>query len=134
MDNGYLFFNIEPKQNAIRHDTIDVEMRLYEGPQATIDRVTIKGNDRTHEHVVRRILRTKPGEKFSRSQLVRSQREIANLGYFNPETIQMNTPVNYERGTVDIEYILEERPSGSTRTKCWLWRFSGTNWNTRSVI
>ena len=65
MDNGYLFFNVDPKQIAVRGDTIDVEMRIYEGPQATIDRVTIKGNTRTHDHVVRRILRTKPGEKFS---------------------------------------------------------------------
>ncbi len=125
MDNGYLFFNVEPTQSAIRKDTIDIEMRIYEGPQATIDRVIIKGNDRTHEHVVRRILRTKPGEKFSRSQLVRSQREIANLGYFDPETMEMNTPVNYERGTVDIEYILEERPSDQLELSAGYGGFQG---------
>ena len=125
MDNGYLFFNVDPKQIAVREDSIDIEMRIYEGPQATIDRVIIRGNDRTHEHVVRRILRTKPGEKFSRSDLIRSQREISNLGYFDPETIQMNTPVNYERGTVDIEFILEERPSDQLELSAGYGGFQG---------
>ncbi len=111
MDNGYLFFNIEPIEVAVRGDTIDLEFRIFEGPQATIDRVTIKGNDRTHEHVIRRELRTLPGQKFSRSNIIRSQREIINLGYFNPETLGINTPVNPQRGTVDIEYTVEEKPS-----------------------
>ncbi|MBL7816664.1 MAG: outer membrane protein assembly factor BamA [Saprospiraceae bacterium] len=111
MDNGYLFFNVEPTEVAIDGDSIDLEMRLYEGPQATIDKVTIKGNDRTHEHVIRRELRTLPGEKFSRSDIIRSQREIINLGYFNQEALGINTPVNPQRGTVDIEYKVEEKPS-----------------------
>jgi len=111
MDNGYLFFQVDPIEVAIAEDSIDLEIRIFEGPQATIDKVIIKGNDRTHEHVVRRELRTIPGEKFSRSQIIRSQREIINLGYFNPETLGINTPVNPERGTVDIEYTVEERPS-----------------------
>jgi outer membrane protein insertion porin family len=111
MDNGYLFFNVDPIEQAIVGDSIDLELRIYEGPQATIDRVVIMGNDRTHEHVVRRELRTRPGDKFSRSDIIRSQREVTNLGYFNPETLGINTPVNYERGTVDIEYQLEEKPS-----------------------
>src|SRR5690606_11447350 len=85
--------------------------QIFEGPQATIDRVVIKGNDRTHEHVIRRELRTQPGQKFSRSDIIRSQREIINLGYFNPEALQINTPVNPQRGTVDIEYTVEEKPS-----------------------
>ena len=83
MDDGYLFFNVEPVEIAVDKDSIDLEMRIFEGPQATIDRVMIKGNDRTHEHVIRRELRTKPGQKFSRSDIIRSQREIINLGYFN---------------------------------------------------
>lgn len=111
MDNGYLFFNVDPIETSIVEDSIDLEIRIYEGPQATIDRVIITGNDRTHEHVVRREIRTRPGEKFSRSDIIRSQRQIINLGYFNPETLEMNTPVNPQRGTVDIEYKLEERPS-----------------------
>ena len=86
---GYLFFNIRPVEIAVVGDSIDIEMRIYEGAQATINNVQIIGNDRTHEHVVRRILRTKPGNKFSRSDIIRSQREIMNLGYFNPETMDI---------------------------------------------
>ena len=111
MDNGYLFFNIDPVEVAVVGDSIDLEFRIFEGPQATIDRVTITGNDRTHEHVIRRELRTKPGQKFSRSHIIRSQRAIINLGYFNPEALGINTPVNPQRGTVDIEYTVEEKPS-----------------------
>lgn len=111
LDDGYLFFDVQPTEVAVENDSIDLEMRIFEGAQATIANVTIKGNDRTHEHVVRREIRTRPGEKFSRSDIIRSQREIMNLGYFNPEAMEMNTPVNPQRGTVDIEYILEERPS-----------------------
>ena len=111
MDNGYLFFNVEPTEVAIEKDSIDIEMRMFEGPQAIIDKVVIKGNDRTHEHVIRRELRTRPGQKFSRADIIRSQREIVNLGYFNPEKLGINTPVNPQRGTVDIEYNVEEKPS-----------------------
>lgn len=111
MDNGYLFFNVDPIEIAVASDSIDLELRIFEGPQATIDKVVIKGNDRTHEHVVRRELFTVPGEKFSRSDIIRSQRQIINLGYFNPENLGINTPVNPQRGTVDIEYTVEEKPS-----------------------
>jgi outer membrane protein insertion porin family len=111
LDNGYLFFNVDPVETAIVGDSIDLELRISEGPQATIDKVVISGNDRTHEHVIRRELRTRPGEKFSRSAIIRSQREVINLGYFNPETMDIQTPVNPQRGTVDIEYVLEEKPS-----------------------
>ena len=111
MDNGYLFFNVDPVEVSIDKDSIDLEMRIFEGPQATIDRVVIKGNDRTNEHVIRRELRTKPGEKFSRADIIRSQREIISLGYFNQEKLGINTPVNAQRGTVDIEYTVEEKPS-----------------------
>ena len=111
MDNGYLFFNVDPVEVAIIDDSIDLELRIYEGPQAEINVVSVEGNDRTHEHVVRRELRTVPSEKFSRSNIIRSQREIINLGYFNPESLGIDTPVNPERGTVDIKYQVEERPS-----------------------
>ena len=111
MDEGYLFFKAEPIEMNIYQDSVDIEIRIIEGPQATIDRVTIKGNDRTNEHVVRREIRTRPGQKFSRSDIIRSQRAIMALGFFNPETMGINTPVNPRRGTVDIEYSVEERPS-----------------------
>ncbi|MEO6190879.1 MAG: outer membrane protein assembly factor BamA [Saprospiraceae bacterium] len=111
MDDGYLFFRAEPVEVGIDNDSVDVEIRIFEGPQATIDKVSISGNDRTHEHVIRRELRTRPGQKFSRSDIIRSQRAIMALGFFNPETVGINTPVNPKRGTVDVDYTLEERPS-----------------------
>lgn len=111
LDYGYLFFRCDPIETAVDGDSIDVEMRIFEGPQATIDRVVINGNDRTHEHVIRRELYTRPGDKFSRSDIIRSQREIINLGYFDAEKLGINTPVNPDRGTVDVEYNVEEKPS-----------------------
>ncbi|MEO1436175.1 MAG: outer membrane protein assembly factor BamA, partial [Bacteroidota bacterium] len=111
LDNGYLFFRVDPIEKSIENDSIDLEIRITEGPQAEIDKVIVRGNDRTHDHVVIRELRTKPGEKFSRADIIRSQREILALGYFSQESLEINTPVNPARGTVDIEYIVEERPS-----------------------
>ena len=111
LDDGYLFFDPQVVETTVENDSIDLEVRIYEGPQATIANVVIKGNDRTHENVIRRELRTQPGKKFSRSQIIRSQREIMNLGFFNPENMDIQTPVNPQRGTVDIEYTVEERPS-----------------------
>ncbi len=111
MDDGYLFFNVEPTEIAVRDSVIDLEMRIFEGPQATIDEVIIKGNSRTHEHVIRRELRTQPGQKFSRSDIIRSQRQIIALGYFNPENLGIQTPVDQANGTVDIIYEVEEKPS-----------------------
>ncbi len=111
LDNGYLFFRVDPIESAIVGDSIDLEIRIFEGAQATIDKVTISGNDRTHEHVIRRELRTKPGAKFSRSDIIRSQREIVSLGYFNPENLGINPIPNSQRGTVDIAYTVEEKSS-----------------------
>ncbi len=111
MDDGYLGLNVDPTMVAVGTDSVDLQIQIGEGPQFTIDKIIIEGNDRTNEHVVRRAIRTKPGQKFSRAQVVRSQREIINLGYFNPESLAMDTPVNPNRGTVDIKYIVEERPS-----------------------
>jgi len=126
LDDGYLFFDIQPVETAVHQDrSIDMRMSIYEGPQATIEDVIIKGNDRTHEHVIRRSVRTKPGEKFSRSDIIRSQRELSNLGYFNPETMDIQPKVNAERGTVDIEYNLEEKPSDQLELSAGYGGFSG---------
>ena len=125
MDNGYLFFQATPTELSVQGDSIDLEMRIYEGPQATIDRVSIAGNDRTNENVIRRTIRTVPGDKFSRSNIIRSQRELQNLGYFNAETIDIQTPVNPDRGTVDIEYTLEETPSDQLELSAGFGGFSG---------
>ncbi len=111
LDDGYLFFTVEPTEVSVVGNTIDIEMRIFEGPQATIDEVVIKGNTRTHEHVIRRELRTQPGQKFSRSDIIRSQRQIIALGYFNPENLGIETPVDQTNGTVDIIYTVEEKPS-----------------------
>ncbi len=125
LDNGYLFFQVDAIEIASREDTMDLEIRIFEGPQARIDRVIIKGNDRTSEHVIRRELHTIPGNKFSRADIIRSQREIVNLGYFNPENLGINSPVNPERGTVDVEYTVEEKPADQLELSAG-WGGSGT--------
>ena len=111
MDDGYLFFSVNPVETSVYNDTIDHEIRITEGPQATIKNVNIAGNDKTKEYVIRRELRTVPGEKFSRSDLIRSQREIINLGYFNQEKLGMQPVPNSDDGTVDINYSVEEKSS-----------------------
>ena len=110
-DDGYLFFHIDPVETAVYNDTIDFEIRMMEGPQATIKNITISGNEKTKEHVIRREIRTLPGEKFSRTDLIRSNREIAQLGFFNQEKIGINPVPNPEDGTVDIQYTVEEKSS-----------------------
>ncbi|ANE51637.1 BamA/OMP85 family outer membrane protein [Flavisolibacter tropicus] len=111
MDDGYLFFRVDPVETSIYNDTIDHEIRVVEGPQATIKNVGIFGNEKTKDHVIRRELRTVPGDKFSRSDLIRSQRELANLQYFNQETINPGVNPNQDDGTVDINWKLEEKSS-----------------------
>lgn len=111
MDDGYLFFNIDPVEISIVGDTINYEMRITEGAQATIRDVNIFGNDRTNEHVLRRELRTIPGDKFSRQLLVRSQRDIAQLGFFDQEKIGIQPKPHPEDGTVDIDYTVIEKSS-----------------------
>lgn len=111
MDDGYLFFRVEPRETSIVGDTINFEMAVTEGPQATIKNVTIVGNDRTNEHVIRRELRTLPGNKFSRQDIIRSQREILNLGFFDQEKLGIQPTPHVEDGTVDIEYSVTEKSS-----------------------
>lgn len=109
LDDGYLFFRADPIEKRIYGDTIDYEIRIVEGPQATIKNVNIVGNEKTKDFVIRRELRTFPGDKFSRSALIRSQRELANLKFFNPEKIGIVPTPNMEDGTVDITYSVEEK-------------------------
>ena len=110
-DDGYLFFRIDPIETAVYNDTIDFEIRVMEGPQATIKTIRIAGNEKTKDFVIRREIRTIPGDKFSRSLLIRSQREIAQLNYFDQEKIKMEPIPNAEDGTVDINYGVEEKSS-----------------------
>lgn len=109
MDKGYLFFNLVPIEENIHGDSIALQMRVIEGPQARINKVIINGNDRLYEKVIRRELRVKPGELFSKSDLMRSAREIAQTGHFNPENMDIRPQPNENDGTVDILFNLESK-------------------------
>ena len=108
-DDGYLFFRVEPVETAVYNDTIDFELRMTEGPQATYGRITVSGNDKTKDYVILREMRTIPGDKFSRSDIIRTQRELSQLGFLNPEKINPNVVPNSDNGTVDIEWQVEEK-------------------------
>ena len=108
-NNGYLFYNLEPTEVNIVGDSIDLEMRIQEGTQAHISHVRIYGNDRLYEEVVRRELRTKPGDLFSKDAIQRSAREIASMGFFDPEKVNPDIKPNYDDGTVDINWELEQK-------------------------
>lgn len=108
MDRGHLFFQAETMVTSLRGQTVDISIRLMEGPVAIVGAVNIIGNDRTNDHVIRRALRTQPGEPFSRADVLRSQRALINMGYFNPENLGVSTDVDPESKTVDITYELVE--------------------------
>lgn len=111
MDDGYLFFSVTPVEINVESDSIDLEMRIYEGKQARINKVTVTGNIKTNDRVIMREIRTKPGALFSRADIIRTQRELAQLGYFDQEKLGVNPIPNPADGTVDIEYSVEEKPS-----------------------
>jgi len=111
MDDGYLSFSPDAVELLVEGDSIDLDIRIREGKQYRIRNVIIKGNTKTNEHVVRREIRTKPGELFDRSLVIRTQRELSTLGYFNPETLGVNPIQDPRTGTVDLEYTVEEKPS-----------------------
>ena len=108
-NNGYLFYSLQPTEVNIVGDSIDLEMRIQEGTQAHINHVRINGNDRLYENVVRRELRTKPGDLFSKEALQRSARELASMGYFDPEKVNPDVKPDPENGTVDINWNLEQK-------------------------
>jgi outer membrane protein insertion porin family len=106
MDDGYLFFQVIPQEVSIENDSIDLVISVREGPQATINLINIEGNSKTHERVIRRAIRTVPGSKFSRADVIRSQREILALGFFDPEKLGINTDPHPENGTVNLTYTV----------------------------
>ncbi len=108
-NHGYLFYQLFPTEVNIVGDSIDLEMRISEGTQAHINRVRINGNDRLYENVIRRELRTKPGDLFSKDALMRSARELASMGHFDPEKVNPDVQPNYEDGSVDINWNLEQK-------------------------
>jgi outer membrane protein insertion porin family len=109
LDHGYLFFDLTPMETRVEADSIDLEMRIQEGRQATIDKIIISGNTKTNEHVARRELRTLPGDLFSKSDIIRTVRELSQLGHFDPEAINPDVRPHPENGTVDINYELVEK-------------------------
>ena len=111
LDDGYLFFNITPVEIATNNDSIDLEVRIYEGKQARLNKVAVIGNSKTNDHVVMREIRTKPGDLFNRSNIIRSQRELAQLGYFDPEKLNVDIDPNPIKHTVNVDYIVAEKPS-----------------------
>lgn len=111
MDRGYLFFQVIPIETGVKEHKISYQMRIIEGKEARVRKIIIKGNTKTNDHVIRREIRTKPGDLFSRNDIIRTQRELSQLGYFNPEGFQINPLPNPQDGTVDIEYTVEEKPS-----------------------
>ncbi|UBM62069.1 BamA/TamA family outer membrane protein [Candidatus Sulfidibacterium hydrothermale] len=108
MDNGYLFFSATPVETYVGNDSIDLQIRIHEGKQARINKVTVSGNTKTNDHVIIRELRTKPGQLFSRTAVIRSVRELANLKYFNAQNLKPDIKPNQANGTVDINYSVEE--------------------------
>ena len=111
LNDGYLTFNADPVQTRIYNDTVDLEIRIYEGPQYTVNKIILKGNELTNDRVVLREIRTKPGQKFSKEALVRSQRQITQLGNFDEQKIDIKPIPNPVDGTVDIQYTVVEKPS-----------------------
>ena len=111
LDDGYLFFNVEPVETRVENDSIDLEIRIREGKQARINKVLVRGNTKTNDHVIIREIRTRPGQLFSRSDIIRTTRELAQLKYFDQEKIQPVPKPNPADGTVDIEYNVEETSS-----------------------
>ena len=142
MDDGYLSFYADPVELIAEGDSIDLDIRIREGKQYRIRKVMIKGNTKTHEHVIRREIRTKPGQLFNRSDVIRTQRELANLGYFDPESLGVNPIQDARTGTVDLEYTVAEKPSdrlelsggwGAGRLVLSL-GLSFTNFSTRNIF
>ncbi len=109
MDDGYLFFSVKDVEVAVEGDSIDIEMRINEGTQATLNEITITGNDRTSDHVIRRELRTVPGQKFRRSDIIYTQQRLGQLGYFNAQHINPKVVPNMNNSTADIEWQVEEQ-------------------------
>jgi len=126
MDDGYLFFQVTPVEVVVENDSIDFEMRIYEGKQATINKIILKGNTKTNDRVVMREIRTKPGQLFNRSDIIRTQRELSQLRYFNEQKLGVNPKPNPQDGTVDIEYTVEEKPSDQVQLQA--------GWGNKSII
>lgn len=131
MDRGYLFFQVIPVETGVKDNHINYQMRIVEGKEARVKRIFIKGNTRTSDYVIRREIRTRPGDLFNRNDIIRTQRELANLGYFNEQAFQVNPIPNPQDGTVDIEYVVEEKSSDQVELSGG---YSGAGYNGKGQI
>ena len=111
MNKGHLFFQIIPVEQGVKDNHINHQLRLLEGKEARYGRIYVNGNNKTNDQVIYREIRTKPGDLFNKEDIIRTQRELAQLGFFNEQTLKVNPLPNPENGTVDIEYIVEEKSS-----------------------
>ena len=111
MDDGYLFFQVNPIEKRVEFDSVDLEIKIYEGKQARIKNISVSGNTKTSDYVILRDMYTHPGDLFSRDAIIRTQRQLSQNGYFDPEKLAVNPSPNPTDGTVDIEYVVEERPN-----------------------
>lgn len=126
MDDGYLFFQVNPVEVKVENDSIDIEMRIYEGKQARISKINVIGNTKTSDKVVMREIRTRPGQLFNRSDIIRTQRELAQLRYFDEQKLGVSPKPNPAEGTVDIDYTVEEKPSDQVELSA--------GWGNRSLV
>jgi len=131
MDRGYLFFDVQPVEVDFTDNHISYELRLREGKEARVGKVIIKGNTKTNDHVILREIRTRPGDLFSRNDIIRTQRELAQLGYFNEQAFQVNPMPDPQKGTVDIEYVVEEKSSDQIELSAG---YGGTAYGTNQPI
>lgn len=131
MDRGYLFFQVIPVETGVTDNYINYQMRIIEGKEARVRNIIIKGNTKTNENVIRREIRTKPGDLFNRNDIIRTQRELAQLGYFNEQAFQINPIPNPQDGTVDIEYVVEEKSSDQIELSGG---YGGSGYNQRGMI
>ena len=111
MDKGHLFFQVIPVETNVSNNKISYQIRIIEGKEARIGEITIRGNNKTNDYVILREIRTKPGDLFNKADIIRTQRELSQLGFFNEQGFQVNPLPDPAKGTVDIEYVVEEKSS-----------------------
>ncbi len=111
LNNGYMFSNVTAVETGVKNDTINIEIRIHEDDPAYVKRVKVLGNTKTNDHVIYREIRTRPGDLFSKEAIIRSIRELSQMGFFDPEAISPDVKPNYQDKTVDIDYNVVEKGS-----------------------
>ena len=130
MNNGYLFARVFPVEKNVKNDTIDLEIKIYEGTPATLNKVTILGNSEAHDHILYRELRTKPGNLFSKTEIRRTLMELASLGYLEPTQITPDIKPNQENNTVDIDWKVAPKSSSQVELQGGYYGHYNSNYKT----